>query len=499
MGYCATYSKEVMPLINSILTNTVALTIRNNLNSSNSQLSRILERMSSGTRINSAKDAVADYVISAKLKNKISGTGVAKNNLSHGENLLNIADSVLDNMVGQVTRIRDLCLQAKNSTLGEEELKAIQEEINQISYELERQRQTTKYNDAMVFETKEIQTVEVKKPYEKRLAYIESTGTQYIDTGYVPNEDTEIVANVAFLEKTNDLQQYGCITNEKGKYARWHFGVYRNNLTAFKTTQGSTGDIEKAYDSDFHEYYLSNSTAGLDDSFATPSNTKNSNVSFTLFARNGNINVGGKAQIGYYSKSRLQDFKIYDNGELIHSYIPVADYDGRAALYDEITGKMLYNQGSGEFVMGEEVEDITEVYDAVVDKAPTVLQVGSEAGVDNTISINLGFEFGNLEFDISNFIKADFGINKANDLIEALTKKRASVGAVLNRTESISHLQDIDKLNLSATRSNLADTDMAQESTNLVQTQILQQVSSSLFSQANQINGNLALRLLGAG
>ena len=485
-----------MPLINSILTNTAALTIRNNLNVSNRKISCALERMSSGLKINRAKDNAANYVISSKLQNKLSGLDVAMNNLSHGQNLLNIADSSLENMIEQTTRIRDLCLQAKNGSLGKDELNAIQEEIWQLTSELERQRSTTKYNGTKIFETKEIKEVEVQKPYAKRLAYLESTGVQYIDTGYIPNENTEIIANAAFLENDYNLQQYGCIINKNGKYSRWHFGVYQNKLCTFKTSAGSTGDVSKAYDDEFHEYYLSDSTAGLDDQFITPSDTQEIDVSFTLFARNGYVNNGGSANVGYYTKSRIKDLKIYENSQLIHSYIPVVDNNGKAALYDEITGTMLYNRGSGEFIKGEEVEEPIEKVEVLVDKEPTKLQIGYEAGDEHTLDVSLGFDFGELDFNVLYADKISFAIKKADKLIDALCSKRAEIGAVQNRMDSISELQEINKVNLSAFKSNISDADIAKESADLIGNQILQQVSTALFGQANSINGNLAKRLL---
>ena len=182
---------------NSILTNMTSMAIRRNMYNSQNNISSSLERMASGLKLNRAKDGAADYVLSSQLEDKITGIDVAMGNLSHGNNLLNIADEVLGNMVEQVTKIRGMCLQAKNGTLGKEELEALQEQINKLTDELERQRQTTKYNGAKIFETQELKEVVTQKPYEKRVAYIESTGTQYIDTGHVPDENTEIIANVA--------------------------------------------------------------------------------------------------------------------------------------------------------------------------------------------------------------------------------------------------------------------------------------------------------------
>ena len=90
-------------------------------------------------------------------------------------------------------------------------------------------------------------------------------------------------------------------------------------------------------------------------------------------------------------------------------------------------------------------------------------------------------------------------IQKCNELIDVFLLRRAQVGSAMNRMESIIDLQNNDILNLSETNSLIKDADIAKESANLVHNQILQQMSTSVFTQSHQITGNLALKLLGVG
>ena len=168
MDCCATYSKEVMPLINSIATNTIALSIRNNLNSSNSKMSCALERLSSGLKINRVKDDTANSIIATKTDIQLSGLNIASKNAQHGTSMLNVADSALENMTNKVIRIRDLILKAKNSTCSDEEKQALQDEINELTKEIFREKDNTTFNERKIFDPSINEVEEIRE-------YIEST------------------------------------------------------------------------------------------------------------------------------------------------------------------------------------------------------------------------------------------------------------------------------------------------------------------------------------
>ena len=90
---------------NSILTNTTALYVNRNLSNAQKSISASLERMSSGFKINSAKDNAANCIISRKMENRLSGLDVAMKNLQHANSLLEVADSALDNMMKKLNKI----------------------------------------------------------------------------------------------------------------------------------------------------------------------------------------------------------------------------------------------------------------------------------------------------------------------------------------------------------------------------------------------------------
>ncbi len=491
-------------LINSILTNTTAIAVRNNLNSSNNSLAKSIERLSSGFKINCAKDGATECAISTKTNIQLSGLNTANQNAMQGINMLNVAEDALENMGEKTMRIRDLVLKTLNSTYSDDELDAIQNEINQLSEEIKREKETTVYNKKKIFDTAISKTQEVKppeKPYAYEVEYIESTGTQYIDTGYIPNEKTEINASVAFLENSSDLKSFGCITktNDIEGYNRWHFGINRGNLTALRSgdaTIQNGGDVVKTYDNEFHNYYLSDTQVGIDENIKTYTNGGDVDVSFTLFARNGYTTPSGVAKVQNYAKSRLESMTIKEDGIIIHDYIPVIDKEGNACLYDKISNQMLYSKGSGEFLAGDiiqqkEKEQITTKVDNF-----TTLQIGQDAGKDNIIDIELGFDLKSFELDVKSRDRAKEAIQKCDDLIKMFSMKKCKIGSSISRINSICDLQNKEIENLSQAKSLITDTDIASETTKFAQTQIMKDISSSLLIHANQITNNLALKLL---
>ena len=196
---------------------------------------------------------------------------------------------------------------------------------------------------------------------------------------------------------------------------------------------------------------------------------------------------------------KLYDCKLYENDTLIRDYIPVIDNNNVACLYDKVSGQFFYNQGSSDFKTGDIIPPEESIFITNAIDNSVNLQIGENDGVDNMVNVDLGFNLDAFEIDVSTLNSCKVGVQLCDELIDVFSMRRSQVGSCLNRIESIMTLQDNNIINLNSKKSLIKDADIAEESTNLTQTQILQQITSSLFTQANQINGNLALRLLGVG
>ena len=113
----------------TVNTNMAALKIQTNLSNATEKMNTAMARMSSGYKINSAKDDAAGYAVSTKLRSTISGTNIASDNVAIGQDLLATVDGVLSVVSDNLSRIRDLTEQAANGTYTDEDLAAIAAEV----------------------------------------------------------------------------------------------------------------------------------------------------------------------------------------------------------------------------------------------------------------------------------------------------------------------------------------------------------------------------------
>ncbi len=135
----------------SVNTNLAAGGIQNKLINTQSSLSQSFERLSSGLRVNGARDDAAGLSISTRMEAEARGLAAARRNALDGISLVQTADGALNEVVNGLQRIRELGIQAINGTNNESDLKAIQGEINQIMSEFDRINEATQFNGENIF------------------------------------------------------------------------------------------------------------------------------------------------------------------------------------------------------------------------------------------------------------------------------------------------------------------------------------------------------------
>ena len=140
-----------------INTNVDSIKIQGILSGSTSKLSQAMERMSTGLKVNSAKDDAAGTVISARMQVQLNGNEIAQKNVQNGTALLSTAEGNLDVIQDNLSRIRDLTLQAKNGTYSEEEIQAMQDEVAERIAEIDRVSTSSKYSQLSLFEDADLQ------------------------------------------------------------------------------------------------------------------------------------------------------------------------------------------------------------------------------------------------------------------------------------------------------------------------------------------------------
>ena len=190
-----------------------------------------------------------------------------------------------------------------------------------------------------------------KLPYLRRVAYLESHGTEYIDTGIIPNDHMSY-AKFMFKSNTNNVCHIaGC----------WNPNNYRYYLAYYKRQQNSIVIVNKldnvvlqrTIDGEIHEVYRC---------FETKSQSVFDNILIT-----GDFDCSGcvapvllfcidyNGQPYNFSKSRIYRFTMLklSSYKKVIDLIPVISLDGEPCFYDQVSGKFFYNQGEGEFTWGE--------------------------------------------------------------------------------------------------------------------------------------------------
>lgn len=191
------------------------------------------------------------------------------------------------------------------------------------------------------------------KPYKAELEYLESTGTQYIDTGYVPNQDTRVITEHFYTKQPQNrgfVYGVGVSATDRAfeMYTwgqNWNSPYGNTNITMTPPT--SSLFVSGKINADKNK---NNITITYQDG---TSQTKSCTyVTFTaprnmwLFAINrGNLSVDFRADC-----VQLCYCKIWDNGTLVRDFIPVLDMNDVPCMYDKVTDELFYNQGTGEFL-----------------------------------------------------------------------------------------------------------------------------------------------------
>lgn len=203
-------------------------------------------------------------------------------------------------------------------------------------------------------------------PYDAEIEYLESTGTQWIDTGWIPTTTAKITLGVNIQDYTTSTRviQMGCIQSG-GKpyynwswsgffgdlYCHWYFGNHTDSSYVDKFTSicniGERVDTILTYDGS------GIASANGEEFYCTSANIV-PQCSFYLFLRNNN----NQPDYQLTGRTRCFRFKVEDNGEIVHDFIPVR-IGNIGYMYDKVSGKLFGNMGTGDFVLGRDLIDYT--------------------------------------------------------------------------------------------------------------------------------------------
>ena len=453
------------------------------------------EKLSSGYKINRAADDAAGLTISEKMRKQIRGLDKASSNAQDGVSSVQTAEGALTEVHSMLQRMNELAVQAANGTNSQDDRSAIQDEVDQLTTEIDRVAETTKFNEIYLLKGDSDGGTKT----EKLAAHDAGLNGTLVDNGDTATFTVKGLkqggqVNIAGKSYTVDgmtaptdnsiVETTAGAANATAKYTL-NLADMKSTLdgtTATFTIGGTDYTINVAKDDDANaigDKLVAALNGKIDDGVGGQFKVANTNGSVT-FTASGN-GVGNKLTAGTAYKAPENAKTTTDIYNLMKDELATASSIGTD------TAATVTSDGKGTFT-------ITKGSVNVADSLSFNLHVGADADMTNKINVNietmnssyLGIK--GLNVTDKTGTAATYAIDAIADAVSKVSSQRSALGAVQNRLEhTIDNLDNISE-NTSSAESRIRDTDMAKEMVNYSKNNILAQAGQSMLAQANQSN-----------
>ncbi|WP_312303594.1 flagellin N-terminal helical domain-containing protein [Diaphorobacter nitroreducens] len=491
-------------MASTINTNVASLTAQRNLGMSQASLNTSIQRLSSGLRINSAKDDAAGLAISERFTSQIRGLNQAARNANDGISLAQVTEGAMKSAGDILQRVRELAVQSANASNSASDRQALQQEVGQLVAELDRIAQTTEFNGQKLLDG--------------------TFGTQQFQVG--ANANQTIIAATANLRTSVYGNNQNLSANGAGPAAQavattpsavngvtvgavainGSIGSATVNVVAdssaktiadqVNAVQANTGVTASART----EVELNIATAGSYTLALLGDNSTPQTVSFTLPSTTGADRLSAAVQ------------SINDQSAKTGITAALNTTGDRVILTNATGNNIVVGDtavvNAGNVVLTKLQADGTAAGAAVTLTADATADYSTVSGYlildsqksfsftsASTILANGSSDLKRVaDLDVTTFKKATEALKTVDSSLAFISGERAKLGALQSRFETSIASLNITSENLSASRSRIQDADFAAETANLSRTQILQQAGTAMVAQANQIpQGVLAL------
>jgi len=510
-----------------INTNTMSLNAQRNLTASQGSLAQALQRLSSGLRINSAKDDAAGLAIASRMTTQINGLDQAARNANDGVSLAQTTEGALQEVTNNLQRIRELAVQSANATNSVSDRQAIDQEVQQRLAEIDRIATQTSFNGQKVLDgsfgsaTFQIganvgETLAINLSTSMRTSAIGRTA-DYIGT--VGGNNTAYSASLAVGQQGAGVVNGTSLTSGSLKIAVGSAAAVSVGASSAGTGAGQTAGSAWAKAAAINSAGVSGLTATADTTLQ---------VAWT------NISAAGYS----LSINGTSVFSGYDGGATVLTGDAAAaainantGATGVTATYDSSTGLVAMNAADGRNIVVSQTLGGTEVANDGLHGtgggtnnavnaalAFNTAQGGTTAvtavGTIHLVSLNsvtlsgagaaaVGYTAGSLALgstalnaaSVATVASANTTINAVDAALASVSALRSTLGAMQSRFESVVTSVQTASENLSASRSRIQDADFAAETAKLTRSQILQQAGTAILAQANAVPQNV-LKLL---
>lgn len=482
-------------MASTINTNVASLTAQRNLGASQTSLNTSIQRLSSGLRINSAKDDAAGLAISERFTSQIKGLNQAVRNANDGISLAQTAEGALKASGDILQRVRELAVQSANASNSAGDRQALQAEVGQLVSELDRISKTTEFNGTKLMDG--------------------SFGTQQFQVGANANQTivaatgnlrTNVYGNNKIWVETPPVvsSSFGSNGVTAGTLAVNGFVGSKNIDIASNATASAVADKINAVKGDTGvsasartEMFVTFAASGAYSLQLQSDNSTAQTISFTLSAAATADGLSAAvAAINDQSSKTGVTAELQNNGALIlltnasGNDILVADTSAISNAGDVTLSK---SYGAWATLAADNTADsVVASGEVMLDSEKAFSVVPDTSNFSNIAKSSMLDRVSDL--DITTFRKATDALKTVDSALAFINGERAKLGALQSRFEtSIANLQ-VTSENLSASRSRIQDADFAAETANLSRAQILQQAGTAMVAQANQLpQGVLAL------
>ncbi|MEN4881137.1 FliC/FljB family flagellin [Pantoea agglomerans] len=422
-----------------INTNSLSLITQNNINKNQSALSTSMERLSSGLRINSAKDDAAGQAIANRFTSNIKGLTQAARNANDGISAAQTTEGALSEINNNLQRVRELTVQAQNGTNSDSDKTSIQDEIKSRLSEIDRVSGQTQFNG-----------VNVLAKDGKMSIQVGANDGQTIDID-LKKIDSSTLGLAGFSVSGNALKVSDSITKITGAAGTAPVDVDMKAAAASLST--ATGKTVDASSLSLHNTLKADGTASSDFVVQSGSDFYSASINHT----SGAVTLN-KADVEYTDT---------DNGLTA----PATQADQLIKVGTDSTG------AAKGYVTFQGKNYATTVGTALADD-------NTKAGTDNKVTVELSTATPTAQFTGAASADPLAMLDKA---IASVDTFRSSLGAVQNRLNSAVTNLNNTTTNLSAAQSRIQDADYATEVSNMSKAQIVQQAGNSVLSKANQV------------
>ena len=425
------------------------------LNVTTSAQSKSAEKLSSGYRINRAADDAAGLTISEKMRKQIKGLDRASTNAEDGVSAVQTAEGALTEVHSMLQRMNELATQSANGTNSNTDRKAIQDEIDQLTTEIDRVSETTKFNETYLLKGDGAEKAHNVNAHDAGLDGV--TLTDKGNTVEVTLKELNAGDKISIAGKNYTI---GATVDQAKKL---YDGIAKGNKI---TVNGTTYELADATDAAKGQISKTDLDGLIDKGTTVEYGNKKAYV----------INDKATTGIDDNDSSVVTAAKAYEleSAEIVKASSIGTDTKATAGTLTNNTftltkGKVNYN-----------------------DALSFNLHVGADADMTNKITVNIdsmnsaGLGVKGIKADTEQ--DATYAIDAIADAISTVSSQRSSLGAVQNRLEhTINNLDNVVE-NTTSAESRIRDTDMAEEMVNYSKNNILAQAGQSMLAQANQSN-----------